>query len=162
VDPVPDLLLLRKSVSAENGTRDLWICSQELWPLDHRGGPLPSCITQIILVSEVSFPAFSWSTVYKVFLPAQMQCTTQWFSAPQCNDIYDEDWGKFFVTDPTDQVPPDHSSEDGKRSSLRNAVFLEYRMTDKPQSLVTPNVTPLSKLFWMTHAQYFGALKPYQ
>jgi hypothetical protein len=32
VDPVPDLLLLRSR------TRDLWICSQKLWPLDHRGG----------------------------------------------------------------------------------------------------------------------------
>jgi hypothetical protein len=29
VDPVPDPLLLRKSGSAENRTRDLWICSQE-------------------------------------------------------------------------------------------------------------------------------------
>jgi hypothetical protein len=39
VDPVPDPLLLRKSGSAGNGTRDLWICSQELRPLDHGGGP---------------------------------------------------------------------------------------------------------------------------
>jgi hypothetical protein len=38
VDPVPDPLLLTKSGSAGNRTRDLWICSQELWPLDHRGG----------------------------------------------------------------------------------------------------------------------------
>jgi hypothetical protein len=37
VDPVPDLLLLRKSASAGNQSRELWICSQELWPLDHRG-----------------------------------------------------------------------------------------------------------------------------
>jgi hypothetical protein len=37
VDPVQDPLLLRISGSAENRTRDLWICSQELWPLDHRG-----------------------------------------------------------------------------------------------------------------------------
>jgi hypothetical protein len=37
VDPVPDPLLLRKSGSAGNRTWDLWICSQELWPLDHRG-----------------------------------------------------------------------------------------------------------------------------
>jgi hypothetical protein len=35
VDPVPDPLLLRKSGSARNGTQDLWVCSQELWPLDH-------------------------------------------------------------------------------------------------------------------------------
>jgi hypothetical protein len=36
VDPVPDPLLLRRSGSAGNGTRDLWICSQD--SLDHRGG----------------------------------------------------------------------------------------------------------------------------
>jgi hypothetical protein len=35
---VPDPLLLRKSGSAGNRTRELWVCSQELWPLDHRGG----------------------------------------------------------------------------------------------------------------------------
>jgi hypothetical protein len=38
VDPVPDPLLLRKSGSAGNRNRELWICSQEFWPLDHRGG----------------------------------------------------------------------------------------------------------------------------
>jgi hypothetical protein len=38
VDPVPDPLLLRKSGSAGNRTWDLRICSQELLPLDHRGG----------------------------------------------------------------------------------------------------------------------------
>jgi hypothetical protein len=36
VDPVPDPLLRRKSGSVGNQTRDLWICSQELWALDHR------------------------------------------------------------------------------------------------------------------------------
>jgi hypothetical protein len=40
VDPVPNPLLLRKSGSAGKRTWDLWICRQELWPLDHRGGPL--------------------------------------------------------------------------------------------------------------------------
>jgi hypothetical protein len=38
VDPVPDQLLLRKSGSGGNQTRELWFCSQELWPLDHGGG----------------------------------------------------------------------------------------------------------------------------
>jgi hypothetical protein len=38
VDPVPDPLRLRKYGSAGNRTRDLWICRQKLWPLDHRGG----------------------------------------------------------------------------------------------------------------------------
>jgi hypothetical protein len=37
VDPVPDPLL-HKSGSAGNQTWDLWICSQELWPLDHTDG----------------------------------------------------------------------------------------------------------------------------
>jgi hypothetical protein len=36
VDPVSDPLLLRKSGSAGNRTRNLWACSQELWPLHHR------------------------------------------------------------------------------------------------------------------------------
>jgi hypothetical protein len=35
VGPIPDPLLLRKSGSAGNRTRDLWIYSQELEPLDH-------------------------------------------------------------------------------------------------------------------------------
>jgi hypothetical protein len=38
MDPVPDPLLLRKSGSAGNWTRNLWVSSQEVWPLDHRGG----------------------------------------------------------------------------------------------------------------------------
>jgi hypothetical protein len=45
VDPVPDPLLVRKSGSARNRTRDLRICSQKLWPLDHRGGHFPVIIT---------------------------------------------------------------------------------------------------------------------
>jgi hypothetical protein len=44
VDPVLDPLLLRKSGNAGNQTWDLWICSQELGPLDHRGG----CFTPTI------------------------------------------------------------------------------------------------------------------
>jgi hypothetical protein len=40
VDPVPDSLLLRKYGSAGNRTQDLWISSQKLWPLDHRGSLL--------------------------------------------------------------------------------------------------------------------------
>jgi hypothetical protein len=38
VNPVTDPLLLRNSDTARNRTRDLWVRSQELWPLDHRGG----------------------------------------------------------------------------------------------------------------------------
>jgi hypothetical protein len=38
VDPVPDRLLLRKCGSAGHRTQNLCICSQEFWPLEHRGG----------------------------------------------------------------------------------------------------------------------------
>jgi hypothetical protein len=38
VGPVSDPLLLRKSGSAGNRTRDLWTWRQELWPLGHIGG----------------------------------------------------------------------------------------------------------------------------
>jgi hypothetical protein len=34
VDPVPDPLLLRKSGSAGNRTKDFWVRNHELWPLD--------------------------------------------------------------------------------------------------------------------------------
>jgi hypothetical protein len=40
VNSVPDPLLLRKSGSDRNRTRDQWICSQILWPLYYRGGYL--------------------------------------------------------------------------------------------------------------------------
>jgi hypothetical protein len=57
VDPVPEPLLLRKSGSAGNRTLDLWICSQELLPLDHTGGlrrPLNRCNCNLVLRSRLS------------------------------------------------------------------------------------------------------------
>jgi hypothetical protein len=38
MDPVRDPPLLRKSGIAGNRTRNLWVCGQELCPLDHSGG----------------------------------------------------------------------------------------------------------------------------
>jgi hypothetical protein len=38
MDSIPDQLLLRESGTACNRTRDLWVYSQDLWLLDHRGG----------------------------------------------------------------------------------------------------------------------------
>jgi len=55
VDPVPDPLLLRKSGSAGDRTRDLCICSQKLWPLDHRGGQNVGLQFQIIFSLPTSF-----------------------------------------------------------------------------------------------------------
>jgi hypothetical protein len=42
MDPVQDLLLLRKHCRAWKRTRDLWNSSLEVWPLDHSGGPSAS------------------------------------------------------------------------------------------------------------------------
>jgi hypothetical protein len=38
MDPVAETVLLAQSGSAGNRTRDLWDCSQEVLPLDSRGG----------------------------------------------------------------------------------------------------------------------------
>jgi hypothetical protein len=40
VDSVPDPIVFRKSCSGGNRNRDLRVYSQELWSLDHRGGPV--------------------------------------------------------------------------------------------------------------------------
>jgi hypothetical protein len=53
VDAVPDPLVLRISGSAGNRAQDLWICSQGLWPLDHRCGP-----------ASVTPPDISVSSIY--------------------------------------------------------------------------------------------------
>jgi Ca2+/Na+ antiporter len=49
LNPVPDPPLFRKSGSAGNLTRHLWICSQELWP-DHRGGLMVVLLVLVIVV----------------------------------------------------------------------------------------------------------------
>jgi hypothetical protein len=65
VDPVPDPLLFRKSGSAGNRTRDIWICTQELWPVDHRGGPIDLkkiCNARFPLYVECEIRIWSWRT----------------------------------------------------------------------------------------------------
>jgi hypothetical protein len=65
VNPVPDPLLLRKSGRAENRTRDLWICSQKLWPLDHRGGLFRYTAVRIstLLNKELKLQSLVWMGV---------------------------------------------------------------------------------------------------
>jgi hypothetical protein len=52
VDSIPDQLL-RNSGRAGNWTRDLWICSQEDWLLDHRAGLWHWNTNNILLDSAV-------------------------------------------------------------------------------------------------------------
>jgi hypothetical protein len=70
VDPVPDPLLLRKSGSAGNRTRHLWVCSHELWPLDDRGGPA-ACIYSLHKVTLQVWSSVSWK------IPITMKCLLQ-------------------------------------------------------------------------------------
>jgi hypothetical protein len=62
MDPVPDPLLLRKSGRPENRTRGLWICSQELRPLDHRGGPIIN-VTKNILENNTEIQSKIWREI---------------------------------------------------------------------------------------------------
>jgi hypothetical protein len=48
-----DLLLHRKCESSENRIRDLWVCSQELWPLDHLSGQWALSVLQLVVTSNV-------------------------------------------------------------------------------------------------------------
>ena len=50
MDPVPDPLLLRKSGSVGNRTRDLCICSQKLRPLDHRDNRVLNSVRMCVCV----------------------------------------------------------------------------------------------------------------
>ena len=84
VDPVPDPLL-RKSGSAGNRTRDLCICSQKLWPLDHRGGRWMSNVCLIV--------ALHWDWVSEsnnfVFIPKPYLQ-----ESILCLRIFKECWGE--------------------------------------------------------------------
>jgi hypothetical protein len=79
IDPVPEPLLLRKSGSAGNRTRDLWICSQELWPLDHRDGSALSIRNIICRYKKLLHHNlhFCWvcleKTVKSAFLPRDVE-----------------------------------------------------------------------------------------
>jgi hypothetical protein len=76
VNPVSDPLLLRKSSSAGNLTPDLWICSQELWPLDHRGG-------HSIKTNFKNAFTWNWSTQFPVF--SAYVDIWQWRGKQPCN-----------------------------------------------------------------------------
>jgi hypothetical protein len=81
VNPVPESLLLRKSGNAENWTRDLWICGQELWPLDHRGDSpyqiyLGNVSDEILLRNSGQNCCYTWNDVM-----------TKWFMTSFCKKL---------------------------------------------------------------------------
>jgi hypothetical protein len=54
VGPASDSQLLRKSSSAWNQPRDLWICSQELRPLDHKDAHLRNVVLNKNRTTDIS------------------------------------------------------------------------------------------------------------
>jgi hypothetical protein len=66
--PVPDPLL-RKYGSARNWCRKLWICSQELWPLDHRGGQFTMSVLRIYLSLFVAILCYKKQTFREWMTP---------------------------------------------------------------------------------------------
>jgi hypothetical protein len=67
VDPVPNQLLLRKSGSAGNQTRDLCISGQKLWPLEYRGGPwkqLPFPKLSMHALGTIIYGCFAGKTIF--------------------------------------------------------------------------------------------------
>jgi hypothetical protein len=71
MDPIPDPLLLRKSGNAWNRTRDLWICSQEVWPLHHRGRSLVlhTCVPYFLTSTEDRICDITW-----IFIKGNLSC----------------------------------------------------------------------------------------
>jgi hypothetical protein len=57
----------QKIGSAGNQTRDLWICSQELWSLDHRGGPFLSHDLENLYAEVVSCLRAAYQTENKIY-----------------------------------------------------------------------------------------------
>ena len=80
MDPVPDPLLLRKSGSAGNRTRDLCICSQTLWPLDHRDGPVGLISLSYLMTSAWhTFASIMHMCGYPVRCWSWTCCIYAWF-----------------------------------------------------------------------------------
>jgi hypothetical protein len=88
VDPVPAPLLLRKTGSAGNPTRDPWVSSQELWPLDHRGGRHYATKQEGIWDR---FPVRSPKSSFDLILPAALG-PRDW-SASNRNESHKSIWG---------------------------------------------------------------------
>ena len=85
VHPVPDPLPLRKSGSAGNRTRDLCICSQKLWPLDHRGGMMAHYISKNIASVDLKFR--SRSTFHSRYYHCYWNC---WISFEVASKNYEQ------------------------------------------------------------------------
>jgi hypothetical protein len=85
VDPVSDPVVLRKSGSAGNRDRDLWVRSQKLWLLDHTGG-LHILIFMKKYVIIINYHLFISMHEIK---PNVRQKTDSLMPSPHCSELRD-------------------------------------------------------------------------
>jgi hypothetical protein len=76
LDPVSDPLLIRKNVSAAYRTRDLWNCSQEIWPLNHRGGHIVRLLTKCHGVWFSFILIYPHSFIHSFYIHSSFVCST--------------------------------------------------------------------------------------
>jgi hypothetical protein len=76
VDPVPHPLLLRKSGSAGNWTRDPCICSQKLQPLDHRSGQTSALSCYKYLSYFPWCMSWIWASFHSKSAPINLQSSS--------------------------------------------------------------------------------------
>jgi hypothetical protein len=80
VDPVPNPLYLTKWGSAGNRNRDLWNCSEVLWPIDHRSG-------LFILLPFTNYVALSWPSLWSSSQSSWLLTQKSWVQFPALPDF---------------------------------------------------------------------------
>jgi hypothetical protein len=99
-----------------NRTRDLWICSQELWPLDHRGGLLGLHNNTTFIVG------------FDVLRPVTLQSTILWDVTPSRSVEVYRFW-QTFLPHPEDlRVGQQGTLEE--TNDVNNVIFLIFDPED--------------------------------
>jgi hypothetical protein len=91
VDPVPDPLLFRKSGSTGNRTWDLWVCSQEVWPLSS-GLSLSLSLSLYIYIYIYMMGERWWSWEWWQTGWSQTKATLCFLRVHHCADIFPAAW----------------------------------------------------------------------
>jgi hypothetical protein len=153
-NPVPDTILLRKSGSAGNRTRDLWICSQEIWPLDYRGGHFCNKFFKFYVQSMFNICRWGWSlnveqTFLSVFYSTVYICVYLCNVFPVSEDLEgtSEFRGVSFIT------PSKNSSREADKSPWhsRNTSFLKKPKGSLECSQAPPPPEPIISIHTHGH-----------
>jgi hypothetical protein len=142
-----------------NRTRDPWICSQELWPLDHRGGPSPhdtiQCYKYIcnISITVIFYTPNVWTFVRLLsWYSSKVHLTAH--TSETCVSVYDT---KFYVcshTNSTTFVTISHSHSHNNLQyvgySNHTCIYIvtkERRLTTRKLFQYTTQITQLTFLY---------------